>query len=114
VSPEDLEAGLRSGRYSLATDADAMTQTVTTINGKNYEKVDWRTVAVINDDLYTANDADAETRYQAATVQINSMDKDLQLEQAKVETEYKAITTEKEAVKKILDTNTTTSFKYFS
>lgn len=36
------------------------------------------------------------------------------MEQAQIEMEYKAITSEKEAVKKILDTNASNSFKYFS
>ena len=36
------------------------------------------------------------------------------LEQEKVSTEYQALTSEKDAVKKILTTNAQSSFKYFS
>lgn len=113
-TPEMIEENLRSGRFSLATDADEFTQNPTTIEGEDYEKVDWRTASEVADVLYTADDLDAENRYSRNVTDINSQDKMLQLEQASVETEYKSITSEREAVKKILETNAQSSFKYFS
>jgi hypothetical protein len=111
---KNLETNLRGGKYSLVQDADMYTQSPITIDGTDYEKVDWRTVSCLNDDLYSGDDTAAEDKYEISTAQINSQDKKLQLEQTNLDTEYKAITSEKEAVKKILDTNAQSSFKYFS
>jgi len=68
----------------------------------------------IYDELNQGDDAAAEDKYDRTIDEINSQDKKLQLEQTSIETEYKAVTSEKEAVKKILDTNASSSFKYFS
>lgn len=112
-----LEEGLRSGRYQLLVPADQMTQNVMTPSNsgvRKYEAVDWRTETIISDELYEANDAEAQTIYDRTIRDVNEQDKLLQMEQEKVTTEYQAITSEKEAVKKILSTNSQTSFKYFS
>ncbi|MDD3420456.1 MAG: hypothetical protein PHE78_07670 [Candidatus Gastranaerophilales bacterium] len=115
ASEEDyVEAALRQGLISVATVADEYTQEVVTVGGTNYEVKDWRTLPNIADELYKGDDATAENKYERTVTQINAQDKKLQLEQASIEVEYKAVTSEKEAVKKILDTNASTSFKYFS
>jgi hypothetical protein len=108
-----LEQYLRNGTYSLAREADEYTQDPINIGGTDYQKLDWRTVPALSDELYTADDSAAEDKYDRTTAEINSQDKKLQLEQANIDTQYKAITSEKEAVKKILDTNAQSSFKYF-
>ena len=113
VSSEELEAGLRSGKYRLAIDADMLSQNPVEMDGIMVQYVDWRTAPVINDDLYTTNDEAAEIIYEKTVTELNEQDKKLQLEQKKVETEYTAVTSQKEAVKKILDNNTQSSFKYF-
>jgi hypothetical protein len=109
-----LEEYLRNGTFSLVREADEYTQTPIGIAGVEYEKIDWRTVPGLNDELYKGDDVDAENKYDKIIFEINSQDKKLQLEQTSVEVEYKAISAEKEAVKKILDTNASSSFKYFS
>lgn len=115
-----LEAAIRSGSIVLASQADAFTQTPVATNNSvdattaNYELRDWRTMPDIADELYKGDDLTAENKYDRTVTEINSQDKKLQLEQSSVEVEYKAIVSEKEAVKKILDTNATASFKYFS
>lgn len=117
ASEEDyVEAALRQGLISVATVADEYTQTSVQIGGTGteYEVKDWRTLPNIADELYKGDDASAENKYERTVTQINAQDKKLQLEQASIEVEYKAVTSEKEAVKKILDTNASTSFKYFS
>ncbi len=114
VQNNDIETNIRNGNYTLLRDADIYTQSPLNLGNKNYEMVDWRTVPAINDELFRADDMDAENKYDRVVSQINSQDKKLQLEQSSVEVEYKAIVSEKEAVKKILDTNTGNSFKYFS
>ena len=113
-TPEAIEQKIRSGEYSLIRGADEFTQSPLTIDGEDYEETDWRTIPGLNDDLYKSDDVDAEGKYDKTISEINSQDKKLQLEQSSIEVEYKAISSEKDAVKKILDTNAGSSFKYFS
>jgi hypothetical protein len=119
ASEEDyVEAALRAGVISVATKSDEYTQDPTYLNGatsgQSYEIKDWRTLPNIADELYSGDDTAAENKYDRTVEQINAQDKKLQLEQASIDVEYKAVTSEKEAVKKILDTNAQSSFKYFS
>ena len=115
-----LEAAIRAGVVSIATKEDIYTQEaymVTKANGDElgkYEIRDWRTLSQLADELYKGDNAEAETTYEKVTAEINAQDKKLQLEQTAIEIEYKAVTTEKDAVKKILDQNAQASFKYFS
>lgn len=111
---EMLEAAIRSGTIYIATQKDIYTQESVAVGDINYELRDWRTLSQLADELYKGDNADAETKYEKTTAEINAQDKKLQLEQTSIEVEYKAVTTEKEAVKKILDTNAQASFKYFS
>jgi len=113
ISSEELDAGLRNGTVQLARHADAMTQNPVVVDDESFELIDWRTQPIISDDLYEENDAEAQTLYEKAIRDVNAQDKQLELEQNNVETEYKAITSEKESVNKILDTNIKASFKYF-
>lgn len=110
----DLEKYLRDGTYSLLKDADSYTQTPLSIGGVDYEEVDWRVESSIHDDLYKGNDVDAENNYEASIEKINAQDKKLQLEQSQIEVEHRAITTEKDAVKSLLNKNIESSFKTFS
>ena len=112
-----LEAAIRAGVVSIATKKDIYTQEayeVNGLNGEKYEIRDWRTLSQLADELYKGDNAEAETTYEKVTAEINAQDKKLQLEQTAIEIEYKAVTTEKDAVKKILDQNAQASFKYFS
>jgi len=109
-----LEEYLRNGTYCLACEADQYTQDPIDVSGTYYEKLDWRTVPAVNDELYKSDDVDAENKYDRIISEVNAQDKKLQLEQTSIEVEYKAVSSEKEAVKKILDTNASSSFKYFS
>ena len=115
-----LEAAIRAGVVSIATKEDIYTQEAYIVKDANnvdlgkYEIRDWRTLSQLADELYKGDNADAENTYEKVTAEVNAQDKKLQLEQTAIEVEYKAVTTEKEAVKKILDTNAQASFKYFS
>ena len=113
-TPEILEAAIRAGVISIATEEDIYTQQSYAIDGTDYEIRDWRTLSQLADELYKGDNAEAETTYEKVTAEINAQDKKLQLEQTAIEIEYKAVTTEKDAVKKILDQNAQASFKYFS
>jgi len=114
TEPALLEAAIRAGVITISTEKDQYTQTSYTVGAKDYELTDWRTLPVIADELYKGDDVDAENKYDRTIAQVNAQDKKLQLEQSSIEVEYKAVTSEKEAVKKILDTNAASSFKYFS
>ena len=116
-----IEAAIRQGLLSIATVKDVYTQEAVTVQKAddsgtlgNYEIRDWRTLSQLADELYKGDNAEAETTYEKVTAEINAQDKKLQLEQTAIEVEYKAVTTEKDAVKKILDQNAQASFKYFS
>ena len=111
-----LEAAIRAGVVSIATKEDIYTQDAYAVEGLDgeYEIRDWRTLSQLADELYKGDNAEAETTYEKVTAEINAQDKKLQLEQTAIEVEYKAVTTEKDAVKKILDQNAQASFKYFS
>lgn len=119
---ECVEAAIRLGLFKILKMPDEFTQSTLTVYNDNmpgntieeWEEVDWRTLPALADELYKGDDVDAENKYDRTITEINSQDKKLQLEQASVEVEYKAITSEKEAVKKILDQNASNSFKYFS
>ncbi len=113
-TPEKIEENLRNGRFSLIKEADEFTQDPLAIQGDEYEEIDWRSTPEIHDELYKADDIDAENKYDKAVEEINAQDKKLQIEQTSIEVEFKAISSERESVKKILDQNAQSSFKYFS
>jgi len=114
---KSLEAGIRDGTYVLLRPANPFSQDVMTdpaaLTG-DYEAVDWRQMSQISDDLFTANDAQAEDKYNLQVSQLQQKDKVLTLEMNKLDTEHKEIETEMEAVKKIIQSNTESSFKTFA
>lgn len=109
-----LDAAIRRGILSLGGVADGFTQSSVDIGGEDYEVHSWLKLSELTDELYEPDDAMAQNQYDSTIDKINTRDKKLQLEQTSMEVEYKAIVAEKEAVKKILDTNVQSSFKYFS
>ena len=115
---EVVDAALRAGLITIGAKADEYTQSPTPVNitgtQENYELKDWRTIPSLADELNGSDDVSAENKYDNTITEINAQDKKLQLEQTSIETEYKAVTSEKDSVKKILETNATASFKYFS
>lgn len=120
TTEECLDAGIRAGILVIACQPDEFTQSPTAIgnsaNGTtaNYEIKDWRSLPSFADELYKGDNVDAENKYDKTIEEINAQDKKLQLEQTSIEVEYKAVSSERESVKKILDTNAQSSFKYFS
>lgn len=115
---EATAAAVKAGFLSIAKIADEFTQSPVSVwagaGTANCEILDWRTLPFIADELYKGDDVDAQNKYDKTVEEINAQDKKLQLEQTSIEVEYKAVTSEKESVKKILDTNAQSSFKYFS
>ena len=114
-----VDVALRAGLLQIAATPDVYTQSVTSVSSggptnRNVEIKDWRTIPAFVDELYKSDDVDAQNEYEKTISEINAQDKKLQLEQTSIEVEYKAVSSEKESVKKVLDTNAQTSFKYFS
>ena len=113
---KSIEDGLRDGTYILAkpaTDFSQSTVSIPTLTG-NYETLDWRTNPDILDDLFTADDSKAEDTYDKAVSEIQQKDKTLTLQLQKIDTEHKAIESEVEAIKKVIQSSTESSFKTFA
>lgn len=114
---KSIEDGLRDGTYILLKQANPFSQSILTnpagLTG-NYEETDWRTLSNIYDDLFTADDSKAEDIYNVKMAQIQQKDKTLSLEMQKFETEHKAIESEIEAVKKVIQQSTEVAFKTFA
>ncbi|MEI8377421.1 MAG: hypothetical protein WCF95_02680 [bacterium] len=123
---KSLEDGIRDGTYVLLRKANPFSQSVLTNAGfgtptdphtgwtGNYEAVDWRAMSEVYDDLFTADDGKAQDIYDRKVAQANQKDKSLTLQMSQIETEHKAIESEIEAVKKVIDKNTEMSFKTFA
>lgn len=80
-----------------------------------YEEVSWSsgdpTIQTRNDDQAAAK---AEAEYTAATAEIQTKDKQLELSLKQIDTEHGAIQTEYDSVKKVIDKNIERSFKTFN
>ncbi|MEI7474607.1 MAG: hypothetical protein WCK67_07475 [bacterium] len=101
-----LEEGLRNGVITMQyinKPADAKTN-----------EVDWKTSTLISDNLNTADDAAANGKYEYLSAEFQAKDKQMELELKNVETMHKAVETEMESVKKVVDKNIEMTFKAFS
>ncbi len=129
VSDDLLETGLRTGGFYLVDPSKAILDDASSINvGKKWHEltgderkaalqtgsVDWRTLALIEDKLYDENDESISADYEYETALIHSEDQRLEVELRNVDTQHKAVETEIEAVKKVIDKNIEMSFKTFA
>lgn len=106
MASEAIEEGLRNGVITMNyinKPADAKTN-----------DVDWKTSTIIEDKLFTEDDAAANAEYEYLSAQLQAEDKRMELEMKNIETQHKAVETEFESVKKIVDKNIEMSFKAFS
>ena len=113
---KSIEDGLRDGTYILARPANSNSQetmTIATLTG-DYESVNWQTISSISDDLFTADDGKAEIKYNQSVDSVNRKDKSLSLELQQLETTHKAVESEIESIKKIIQQNSETTFKTFA
>ncbi len=65
-------------------------------------------------ELYTEDDAKAQAEYEQASRKIQNQDKILDLELKNIETQHKAIETEYDSVKQVIQKNIETSYKIFA
>lgn len=79
-----------------------------------FQTVSWSSCGCIADKLNTEDDAQAEAEYEAQSLVLANQDKMLDLELNQVETQHKAIETEYDSVKKVIEKNIDISYKIFA
>lgn len=112
-----FQSALRNGSFYLYQATNL--QDVTNEDGskttyKDYECVSWSGLSSINDAYDTSDDAAAEAEYESKSLVLSNQDKMLDLELQQIETQHKAIETEYDSVKKVIENNIKVSFKIFS
>lgn len=115
---KSIEDGLRDGTYMLVEPANQFSQQTMTITGHAadglFEGIDWRTNPQIFDELFTADDSRAEDIYNQKTASLQRQDKKLTLQMNQIDTQHTAVKSEIEAVQKVIQANTESSFKTFA
>lgn len=81
---------------------------------EGFESDTWQSDANIQDTLYTADDEIAQSRYEASSLRLQNQDKMLDLELKNIETQHKAIETEVDSVKKVIEKNIEETYKIFA
>lgn len=112
-----FQSALRNGSFYLY---QASSQTTVGDDGEtkktvtSYDCVSWSGLSSINDAYDTSDDAAAEAEYESKSLVLSNQDKMLDLELQQIETQHKAIETEYDSVKKVIENNIKVSFKIFS
>lgn len=111
-----FQSGLRNGSFYLykadLTSVDNGDGTKKTY--VDYQNVTWSGLSSIVDSYDTSDDAAAEADYEAQSLVLSNQDKMLDLELQQIQTQHKAIETEYDSVKKVIENNIKISFKIFS
>lgn len=79
-----------------------------------YKSLSWSADRNISDVADTSNDAEAQAEYEAKSLVLSNQDKMLDLELNQIETQHKAIETEYDSVKKVIEKNIDVSYKIFA
>lgn len=117
--------GYESGSYLSNSDyfQDALRngalflQQLVNVNGgeqKEYRNIAYSSVATIYDGLDTSDDDKAQAEYESKSIILSNQDKRLDLELQQIQTQHKAIETEYDSVKKVIEKNIDVTFKIFS
>lgn len=113
LSSAELEKGLRDGTYTLIKKAVKDSTQAMKINGTDFELVSWQTCTTIIDKQEEQVVAIAESEYNKGLAEIQAKDKRYEIDQKKIDTQYKALQTEEESIKSVLQKNVERSFKAF-
>lgn len=81
---------------------------------QGYESISWSADRNISDVADSSNDAQAQADYEAKSMVLSNQDKMLDLELNQIETQHKAIETERDSVKKVIEKNIDVSYKIFA
>lgn len=111
-----FQSALRNGSFYLyqATSQVETGEGTNKVTKCEFESVSWSGLSSINDTYDTSDDAAAEADYESKSLVLANQDKMLDLELQQIETQHKAIETEYESVKKVIENNIKVSFKIFS
>ena len=80
----------------------------------SWKSTPWQGLSIIQDSYDTSDDAQAESDYEAKTAALKAQDQMLDMEIKQIETQHKAVETEWDSVKKIIDGNIDKTFKIFA
>lgn len=112
-----FQNGLRNGAFVLQQ-AKTVDQTDDLGNKigevTSWGTIPWQGIDVIQDVLYTEDDAMAESEYEAKTAVLKAQDQMLDMEIKQIETQHKAVEAEMDSVKKIIEGNIDKTFKIFA
>ncbi|MDD3149442.1 MAG: hypothetical protein PHV68_01285, partial [Candidatus Gastranaerophilales bacterium] len=117
---EAIENGVKKGSYVIyktsdcSFDADGKFDELKQEGGVDPTAVSIGSTTDIKESLDTSNDAIATAEYETQMNRVEAIDKKMELELNNVDTQHKAVQTEVEAVKKVIQKNIETSFKTFS
>ena len=103
-NPSTFQEGLRNGSLILVK--------LDNVNGTK-NTVSWSSMSFIRDNYNTEDDAEAEANYEAQSMLLSNQDKALDLELRQIETQHKAVETEVDSVKKVIEKNVESTFKTF-
>ncbi|MBQ4122409.1 hypothetical protein IJD44_01605 [bacterium] len=104
--PDYLQKMIASGEWSL--------QQPDASGSSDWVDIDWRGTTSITEEYDTSDDAAAEAKYQTDMVELQRIDKMLEIRLEQVQTEQSAIEKEMESVKKIISKNIESTFKTFT
>ena len=101
---------LRKAEMETRTDDEGnVKQTIT-----NYNVVSWSSLDTIEDNLDESDNAMAKAEYESKSLILSNQDKMLDLELNQIQTQHKAIETEYDSVKKVIEKNIDVSYKIFA
>ena len=112
-----FQNGLRTGAFIIQK---ANTAEVKDDNGlvmgthTTWEDLAWQGSDIVQDVLDTTDDAMAESEYESKLAVIKCQDQKLDMELKQIETQHKAVETEMDSVKKVIDKNIEQTFKLFA
>ncbi|GBF22732.1 hypothetical protein tpqmel_0136 [Candidatus Gastranaerophilus sp. (ex Termes propinquus)] len=113
-NPEELERQLRAGAYLLEKPIPIASTDFGGDESVMWQKASWENVGQIIDVTDKTIQAEAESEYDKKLGAVQATDKKLEMRLKQLEVEHKALETEIDSVKKVVDKNVEGSFKTFS
>ena len=112
-----FQNGLRNGALTLeqastVDQKDSLGNKIGEVTSWN--STPWQGLSIIQDSYDTSDDAQAESDYEAKTAALKAQDQMLDMEIKQIETQHKAVETEWDSVKKIIEGNIDKTFKIFA
>lgn len=109
-----FQEAIRNGSLYLYKADVPSGQTTDSALSVEFKNTAWSSISSIQDKYYTEDDAAAKADYEAKTLTLSNQDKMLDLELNKIQTQHKAIETEYDSVKKVIEKNIEVSYKIFA